>query len=82
MATPLAARGGAERGRKGAEASGTVGPEALAARRPIIRTLDVLRRREERQELTLVPSRTASRGGATKSQQEASQDEGYAAPVI
>ena len=56
---------------------GPQGPEALAARRPIIRALDVLREREERQELVLGRTRAASKGGASQSQQEASQDEGY-----
>ena len=54
----------------------------MAARRPIIRVLDVLREREERQELELGRTRTAPKGGATQSQQQASQDEGDAAPVI
>ena len=54
----------------------------MAARRPIIRALDVLREREERQGLELGRTRTASKGGATQAQQEASQDEGSAAPVI
>ena len=53
----------------------------MAARRPIIRALDVLREREERQELELGRTRAASKGGATQSQQKASQDEGYVAPV-
>ena len=81
MATLSATGGGAERGRKGEEESATAGPEALAARRPIIRALDVLREREERQELELGRTRMASKGGATQSQQEASQDEKDAAPV-
>ena len=55
--------------------------EASAARRPIIRALDVLREREERQELELGRTHMASKGGATQSQREASQDEGYVAPV-
>ena len=54
----------------------------MAARRPIVRAMDVLRKREERQELELGRTRTASKGGATQSQQEASQHEGDAAPVI
>ena len=54
----------------------------MTARRPIIRALDVLREREERQELELGRTRTASKGGATQAQQEASQDEGSSAPVI
>ena len=71
----------AGRVRKRARQEDPQGPEALAARRPIIRALDVLREREERQELELGRTRTASKGGATQSQQEASQDEGDAAPV-
>ena len=39
------------------------GPEALAARHPIIRALDVLREREERQELELGRTRAASQWG-------------------
>ena len=57
------------------------GPEAAAARRPIVRALDVLREREERQELELERTRTASKGGTTQSQQKADQGEGSAAPV-
>ena len=51
------------------------------AKRPIVLVLDVLREREERQELELGRMRTASKGGATQSQQEACQDEGHGAPV-
>ena len=72
-------RSEAGRARKRARQEDSQGPEALAARRPIVRALDVLREREERQELA---TRTASKGGATQSQQGASQDEGDAAPVI
>ena len=76
-----AGRGEAGRARKRARQEDSQGPEAMAARRPIIRALDVLREREERQKLELGRPRTASKGGATQSQQEASQDEGHVAPV-
>ena len=52
----------------------------ITYKRPIIRALDVLREREERQELELGRTRAASQSGATQSQQEASQEEGYVAP--
>ena len=42
--------------------------------------MDVLREREERLELELGRTRAASQSGATQSQQEASQEEGYVAP--
>ena len=76
-----AERGEAGRTRKRARQEDPQGPEALAARRPIVRALDLLREREERQELELGRTRMASKGGAIQSQQEASQDEGQVAPV-
>ena len=75
-------RGEAGRAMKRARQEDSQGPEALAARRPIIRALEDLREREKRQEFELGRTRTASKGGVTQSQQKASQDEGYAAPVI
>ena len=42
-------------------------PEAMAGRRPISRALDVHRDREERQELELGRTRTASKVGAAQS---------------
>ena len=74
-------RSEAGRARKRARQENSQGPEALAARLPIVRALDVLREREELQELELGRTRTASKGGATQSQHEASQTERDAAPV-
>ena len=51
------------------------------SKRPIVRALAVLREREERQELELGRTRTASKDGATQSQQEDNQDEGHVASV-
>ena len=51
----------------------------MAARRSIRRAMGVLREWEERQDLEL--GRTASKVGATQSQQENTRNEGHAAPV-
>ena len=75
-------RSEAGRAWKRARQEDSQGPEALAARCPIIRVLDVLGEREERRELELGRSRTASKGGTTQSQQEASRDVGYVALVV
>ena len=61
-------------------AAGTGGSSDSASLRPIIRALDVLKERQEPQVLELGRTRAASQGGATQSQQEASQEEGYVAP--
>ena len=74
-------RSEAGRARNRARQQDPQGPEALAARRPFIRAWDVLREREERQELELGRTRKTSKGEATQSQQEANQTEGDAAPV-
>ena len=58
-----AERGEAGRARKRARQKDSQGPEAMKARRPIVRALDVLIERGNRQELEL--GRTASKGGAT-----------------
>ena len=74
--------GEAGRTRKRAWLGDSQGP-AMAAKRSIVRALDVLREREGRQKLELGRTRTASKGGATQSQQEppeASQGDGHDAP--
>ena len=72
--SPLLRQQGAERGeayraRKRTRQEDSQGPEAMAARRPVVRALGVLREREERQELKLGRTRMASKGGASQSQQ-------------